>query len=177
MRLSIKRKHKNLKQVRKLYLEAFPKEERLPWWVLRFTTVLNGVELSAFYDDGEFCGFTHTTITNDTVYIMFFAVNENLRSKGYGSAILEKLKQMHSGKTIILNVEPLDGQAANADQRVKRMRFYERNGFYDTGYNSTEVGGIFRVLSTKPNLDIKAYLRVFHKISFGFWQPRVTRAK
>lgn len=168
---------KNLTYAKKLYHEAFPKEERLPWWVLRFMTVLNGVELSAFYDGAEFCGFTHTTATDDTVYVMFFAVNENLRSKGYGSAILEKLKQLHSDKAIILNVEPLDDRAPNADQRVKRMRFYERNGFYDTGYNSTEVGGIFRVLSTKPNLDIKAYLRVFLKISFGFWQPRVTQAK
>ena len=168
---------KNLTQAKKLYHEAFPKEEQLPWWVLRFMTVLNGVELSAFYDGAEFCGLTHTTVTEDTVYIMFLAVNERLRNRGYGSAILEQIKQMHSDKAIILNVEPPDDQAKNAEQRVKRICFYEQNGFYDTGYNSTEVGGIFRVLSTEPELDIKAYLRVFRKLSFGFWQPKVMRVK
>ena len=170
-------KSSNLTQAKRLYREAFPREERLPWWILRLMTLQKGVELSSFYDGAEFCGFAHTAATEDTVYIMFFAVNERLRNRGYGSAILTQLKQIYSDKTIILNVEPPDEQADNAQQRVNRMRFYMRNGFYDTGYNSTEVGGIFRVLSTSPELDISSYLKVFHKISFGFWKPKVTSAK
>lgn len=174
MELSVSKK---LTDAKMLYRTAFPKEEQLPWWVLRLMTVLKGVELSSYYNGTDFCGLTHTTVTEETVYIMFLAVNERLRGRGYGSAILAHIKQAHPGKAIILNVEPLDDQAENAEQRVKRMRFYERNGFHDTGYNSTEVGGIFRVLSTNPRLDIKAYLRVFRKLSFGFWQPKVMRTK
>lgn len=78
---------------------------------------------------------------------------------------------------MILNVEPLDDAAPNAAERINRMRFYEKNGFFDTGYNVAEVGGIFRVLSTEPKLNVSNYLKVFAKLSFGLWKPEITKVK
>jgi GNAT superfamily N-acetyltransferase len=174
MNVTVKSK---LTEARLLYQTAFRQEERLPWSVLRLMTLLNCVSLNAYYDDSKFCGFTHNTVTDDYVFIMFFAVREDLRGSGYGSAILNYLKQQYSNKAIILNVEPLDERAANSDERIRRMRFYQKNGFYDTGYDIKEVGGVFRVLSTKPDLDVSAYLNVFRKLSFGFWKPELTHVK
>ena len=156
-------KTKKLKEAKKLYREAFPKEERLPWWVLRLMTAPKGVALTAYERDDEFLGFTHSTATEDILFIMFFAVRGDLRGKGCGSAILEHIKQTNPGKAIGLNVEPLDD---NAD-----------NGFFDTGYDVAEVGGVFRVLSTDPVLDVEAYLRVFGRLSLGFWRPEITKVK
>lgn len=166
---------KELSEAKRLYHRAFPKKERLPWWVLRLMTLHKDVKLNAYYCDEDFVGFTHTTVAKDILFIMFFAVNESLRGKGHGSAILEYLKINNQDKTIILNVEPLDDHAENAQERVLRMRFYEKNGFYDTEYHIAEVGGVFRVLSTKPVLDTNAYLRVFRKLSLGFWRPKITK--
>lgn len=168
---------KDLAAAKELYCTAFPKEERLPWWVLRLSTLERGVALTAYYDDGEFCGFTHTTVTDEVLFVMFFAVHETLRGQGYGSAILNYLKQTYPGKAIILNVELLDETAPNFPERIARMRFYEKNGFFDTGYNIAEVGGVFRVLSTVPELDIRAYRNVFRKLSFGLWNPEITKIK
>lgn len=168
---------KELVAAKRLYRTAFPKEERLPWWVLRLSTLEQGVELAAYYDEGEFCGFTHTTVTEDVLFVMFLAVDDTVRGVGYGSAILEHLKSKAQGRPVILNVEPLDDAAPNADERVRRMRFYEKNGFYDTGYNIAEVGGIFRVLSTVPELNVPAYLKVFAKLSFGLWKPEITKVR
>jgi GNAT superfamily N-acetyltransferase len=169
--------NEKLRKAKKLYRDAFPKEERLPWWVLRLITTPKCASLTSYYIEDDFCGFTHTTITNDVVYIMFFAVQDELRGKGYGSAILEYLKQDNPGKPIILNVEPLDERADNVKQRIDRLRFYEKNGFYDTGYNIKEVGGTFRILSTSPILEPQSYLRAFHKLSLGFWSPKITAVK
>ena len=36
------------RQAKQLYLEAFPKEERLPWWVLKLTARRQGIDLTAF---------------------------------------------------------------------------------------------------------------------------------
>lgn len=168
---------KKLAKAKRLYYKAFPREERLPWWVLRLMTAQKDAKLTAYDHGNEYWGFTHTTATDDVLFIMFFAVEDDLRGKGCGSAILEHLKQHNPGKTIILNVEPLDDAAENAMQRVQRMHFYEKNGFHDTGYNIAEVGGVFRVLSTKPVLDVDAYLRVFRKLSFGLWRPEITAIK
>ena len=140
-------------------------------------TIPKGASITSYELEDVFCGFTHTTVTNDTVFVMFFAVQDGFRGKGCGSAILEHIKKHNPGKALILNVEPLDDSADNAQQRIKRIRFYEKNGFYDTGYDIKEVGGTFRVLSTQPVLNTESYLRVFHKLSFGLWKPKITQIR
>ena len=165
----------NLKDVKNLYISAFPKEERLPWWLLRVLSLRGGIDLNCFYSEGQFCGFTFSATEGDIIFILFFAVREDLRAKGYGSAILEYIKSTNPAKSILLNVELLDKKADNYEQRVARMSFYRKNGFYDTMYNIDEVGGTFRVLATSPTIDREAYLRVFSMMSYGFWKPRIVK--
>ncbi len=168
-------KYKAPREVKRLYTAAFPKHERLPWWVLRLWTAVKGVELTCYTDENGLCGFTYTVTEGDVLFVMFLAVNGKIRGRGYGSAVLELLKKTNPARKIILNVEPLDDTADNAEERVNRMRFYAKNGFFDTGYNIDEVGGTFRVLSTERSLDPAAYVRVFQKISFGLWRPKITK--
>lgn len=158
------------RKARNLYRTAFPKEEQLPWLLLRFMTALRLAQLNCYERDGVFCGLTVISSTPKVRFVMFLAVEEALRGTGCGSEILAQLK---GKRPVILNVEPLDDQAQNAAQRVLRMRFYEKNGFYDTGYEIDEVGGTFRVLSTEPKLDVPSYSEVFGKMSFGFWRPEI----
>ena len=63
------------------------------------------------------------------IFLLYFAVNAQQRSKGYGSQIIHELKQVARGREIILNVEKPDQSAENNTQRVQRITFYERNGF------------------------------------------------
>ena len=46
----------------------------------------------------------------------------------------------------------------------------------DTGYHVWEVGGMFRVLSTKEILDVPAYKQLFRKLTLGFWDVRLEKA-
>lgn len=164
----------NKAEIKNLYLTAFPKEERLPWWLLRFWPSMKRSALTAYYDGAAFCGFAFTATEGDVLYVMFFAVEDTVRGQGYGSAILKHMQQDNPGKTILLNVELLDENAPNNDQRMKRMAFYEKNGFRDTGYNIREVGGVFRVLSSTGKMDMQAYQKVFLKLSYGLWKPEIT---
>lgn len=169
------KKAPNKAEIKNLYLAAFPKEERLPWWLLRFWGVCRRGNLTAYYDGKIFCGFTFTVTEADAFYVMFLAVDSKVREQGYGSAILEYLKQANPGKTIFLAVEPLGEAAPNNDQRIKRMAFYKKNGFSDTGFNIREVGGVFRMLSSTEKIDADACQRVFLKLSCGFWKPKITK--
>jgi GNAT superfamily N-acetyltransferase len=58
------------------------------------------------------------------IFIDYLIVNPNTRGRGVGSKVINHFKQM--GKTIILEVEPPDTDDADT---VKRIRFYEKNGF------------------------------------------------
>lgn len=165
----------NKAQIKALYLTAFPKEERLPWWLLRAWHGLGRSELTAYYDGDTFCGFTVIASRADVLYVMFLAVSSQRRGQGCGSGILTHLKQINPGKTILLAVELLEEGAPNLDQRIRRMAFYKKNGFKDTGFNIREVGGVFRVLSSTGEMDDDAFLRVFQKLSFGMWKPEIMK--
>ena len=164
-------------EVKNIYLNSFPKYEQLPWWLLRFLTVRKGIDITAYYDGELLCGFTYTVAAGNILFVLFFAVENALRGKGYGSAILGYLKENNPEKSVLLNVELLDPSSDNYEERVCRFRFYEKNGFYDTKYDIEEVGGVFRVLATTPTFDNEEYLRVFRKMSFGFWNPKIMRAE
>jgi GNAT superfamily N-acetyltransferase len=161
--------------VKKLYRSAFPKEEQMPWWLLRLFSLREDMGITAYYDGETFCGLTVTVGVEEYLFVLFFAVAEECRGQGYGSGILSLLKQENSQRPIVLNVEPVDEQAENAAQRVQRMHFYERNGFFDTGYDIDEVGGTFRVLSNGP-LNVEHYQRVFARLSYGLWKPYIRPA-
>ena len=161
------------RQARSLYLEAFPKEERLPWWVLCLNACRRGIDLTAFVEDGRMVGFTASVTTEAMHFLLFFAIPAELRGQGWGSAILSQLRQQHEAVT--LNVELLDPTAENFPQRQRRFRFYQHNGFYDTGYHVWEVGGKFRVLATRKVLDVANYKKIFRKLSFGIWDVRLEK--
>ena len=179
MNLSAKifKQARNRAEIKNIYFRSFPKYEQLPWWILRFLTVRKGIEINGYYDGEALCGFTYTIEAGKILFVLFFAVNEELRGKGYGSAILKYLKENNPDKSVLLNVELLDPNADNFDERVRRFRFYEKNGFYNTKYDIEEVGGVFRVLATTPTFDQEEYLCVFRKMSFGFWKPKIMRAE
>ena len=170
-------KNKNLKkQAKELYIYSFPKEERVPWWIINIAKHIKGSELTAYLDDNDtFCGFTYSINTGKLFFVYFLAVNKNIRNKGYGSMILTKIKEDNPILPIVLNVEPLIDTAPNLEERKRRFAFYKKNGFFDTDYNVWEIGGKFSILSTSPTLDTDAYKEIFKKISLGFWNVEVKR--
>ena len=178
-------KTKNLKNVKNLYNSAFPKQERLPYSLLKFCTLCKGVKFTEYYDGDVFCGFTYTVETDYTLYLFYFAIAKNLRGKGYGSAILSHLKTTHPNKTITLNIEPIDKNCDNYEERVKRLAFYNRNGFVDSGYTVYDVGGGFTVLYTKTNVDggkefkflPNEYVKAYKQMTFGLWNVKIEKQK
>ena len=169
--ININRDRAARKKIRAIYEASFPKEEKLPFPLLRLLTGIRGIDFTAYRDGESILGFTYTVTAGDILFVLFFAVDESLRGRGVGSAILSHLKE--KGKAVLLNIEPLDPAAENYAERLLRFRFYEKNGFIDTGYDIDEVGGTFRVLSTEKALDITAYKKVFRKMSLGFWDVSI----
>lgn len=163
------------KKVKELYKASFPKEEQLPWPILRLASCERHSQISAYLDGDHFCGFTFSTDIDGIYFIMFFAVDTAIRQKGYGSAILSKIKADNAKKTVVLNIEPIIDSAENLDERKKRLAFYEKNGFFDTGYLVREVGGVFTVMSTARELDTAAYKKVFKALTLGLWNVEIKR--
>ena len=86
------------------------------------------------------------------IFITYIAINDEIRSKGYGSKILTYLKENNPTLPISLNVEMLDDNASNKEQRIKRVVFYERNGFKLLKNTVSNGKDTFSIMSTKEPL-------------------------
>ena len=161
-------------RVRELYLQAFPEEERLPWWILWLNSRRKDIDLTAWMDGDKFCGFTSSVTVEGLHFLLFFAVAEDCRGQGYGSAVLQAIQKQYP--SVALNIELLDPAAPNYPERVRRFAFYQKNGFHDAFYHVWEVGGKFRVLSTELPLDLSRYRKIFRKLTFGVWNVKLKKA-
>ena len=94
------------KDVSSLYVSAFPREERPPVNMFFASVELDNDDLLAFYDNNKFIGFTNLIFYKDIIYIFFLAVKDEYRNKGYGSKILQYLKESYKDKVLTLCYDP-----------------------------------------------------------------------
>ena len=121
-----------LPQLKRLYQEAFPAAERLPLGFLRRLAREHGAFL-LFLDGEQFCGFAHYIRWQDICYILFLAIEPKLRGKGLGTELLAILRETEPKARLLLEIEHLDPQAANFQERRRRKQFYLNNGYAETG--------------------------------------------
>jgi len=170
MELSDAREYR--REVRRLYKSAFPADERAPLRLL-FRRVRRDCCFYAVTDEGRFIGLAYVILHRRLAYVFYLAVEARERGRGYGTAILTRLKEIYGDYIVILNIEdPHDESAGNIALRRRRLGFYERNGFVDTGIKTDEAGVVYELLSLDMSVTIEEYLAMMEhfmgKIMFRF---------
>lgn len=136
----------NSTKIKSLYESAFPKSERAPFWFLRQKAKQSNVSFNSLYDDESWIGLLYTFEYRDILLVLYIAIDASCRSGGYGTRVLTGLRADHPDKRIVLTIEPIDEQADNYEQRVKRKRFYEKNSYTSAGIIVEELGQPFEML-------------------------------
>lgn len=119
-------------QMKRLYETAFPEGEQIPWADLIRLVEEMPLDFTAYYEDGDFIGFTIVYPRRSFNWYWYFAVRDELRGKGYGQQILTMLLEHYKGQTCVLDMESPTQVCDNITQRKRRHEFYLRNGFRDT---------------------------------------------
>jgi len=144
-------------QVKALYESAFPANERIPIKHLLDDKIER--EFWAYFDGDTFCGFsnsiTHGSITN----IVYFAVVPELRSRGYGSKILQAIREKHPDARIVVDIEVEEDSkdAEELERRNRRREFYTRNGFDSSPVDYVWQGEHYRLLSAGGTVNEKEF--------------------
>ena len=141
--INYKNNRKIKKDIKELYLSAFPKEERPPAWIFFKNALRDNQNLYGYYENGEFIGFSQLTLYKDICYLFFLAVSQNKRHQGYGSKILNLIKEENKDKVILLCYEEVDDKYIDNELRIKRKHFYTKNGFRYNELKTNEFGVIF----------------------------------
>lgn len=137
-------------QMKRLYETAFPEGEQIPWADLIRLVEEMPLDFTAYYEDGDFIGFTIVYPRKSFNWYWYFAVRDELRGKGYGQQILTMLLEHYKGQTCVLDMESPTQVCDNITQRKRRHEFYLRNGFRDTNVYRTYNGITMTIMMIGP---------------------------
>ena len=164
---------KKNKKVIKLYNEAFPKDERIPIWLLKMLARKNKAKFYGIYDNEKFVGLVYNIFYKDIVFVFYLAIDKGTRGQGYGSKVLKSIKQKYRNYRIILCIEPVDKNSNNYEQRMKRKKFYLKNEFKDSNYTIKERNIIYEMLYYNENVTLQEFQELmknyFGKILYSYF--------
>ncbi len=149
--------------VKNIYIDSFPKNERMPFSMMVAMSKLWNTDFWAFYDKDTLCGFIYLAHNRKIVFVMFLAVDKTIRSNGYGSAILQEIQYKYPDKKIIISIEPCDKNALDIELRRRRKDFYLRNGYQETGYRMKLNGIVQEIMISNGEFDEKQF-RIFFAV-------------
>lgn len=121
----------------RLYGSSFTAEEKIPLKNLT-RTFGKGGDLRFYYDSDRFIGFTYCFEHDGITFFVYFATDSACRNRGYGSQILEIMKNRYADKKIFLVLHPQTNEISK-----RRHGFYLRNGWKDTGNRILSDGYYF----------------------------------
>ena len=130
---------------KKLYSE-FPADEIFPIENIQFACINNNYKILKFYNNTTLIGTAFLAILKKSKYLVinYLYIEKEYRGKGYGSQIVNKIKQKFSDYNgIIIEVE-LSENENPMDNKNKRLRFYKKLKFNSINYN-------YKILQTEKN--------------------------
>ncbi len=156
--------------IKKLYLQAFPKEERAPFSLLMRKA--NAADFFALYDNSKWVGLSYIVRRGQLAYIFYLAISPNERGKGYGSAAMKALIEYYKNCRLFLALEQLDKTADNYEQRLKRHAFYKSCGLSDLPYKIKEGGVVYSIMGVGGKVEPEEYRELIDSY-LGWFLKRV----
>lgn len=156
------------KKVENLYMRAFPKEERKPFWLIQ-TMQKNQVSdvLAIEREDGSFVGLAIAVYHGDMVLLDYFAMEDDVRGQGLGSEAFGLIKERYVGKRFFLEIEDSNAPCENRQQREKRKQFYLRHGMKPMPYIVDLVGVDMEVLTFECEIPFVEYYAFYDTVLQG----------
>ena len=111
------------KEIKEIYMEAFPKAERKPFFTVRRSVNKGKSLLLTAMENEVLQGFVMAIPYKNMVMVDYLAVSSKIRSRGTGSKMMQEICRYFPGEKIVLLIERLDDTAENKDQRIARRRF------------------------------------------------------
>ena len=130
----------------------FPRDELKPLSRIIFSLDRGQYICYGIFNNGTLCGYAYfASIVNEgkTYYLLdYFAIVERFRDKGVGSEFLRQLyDKVCDVEAVLCEVETVDGISGNENIiRNRRISFYLRNRFIETGVNASSFGVDFMLL-------------------------------
>ncbi len=149
---------RNKREMKRLYFQAFPKAERVPWRILKRRSKRE-CSFDGYDREGKFIGLTVSLETEQFLLLFYLAVCADLRSEGYGGELLARMRERSGKKPIVLDIEEVPPDAPEDGQLQRRLKFYLSNGYRRTGFRFEAYGVRYETLCFGGEFPAEAYRR------------------
>lgn len=157
--------NKQLSNIEKLYLEAFPKAERKPIAMIKKLCKQGKSEMLCLEsDNGDFLGLAITVLYEDLVLLDYFAISPEGRGKGTGSEALRFLKEQYSHKRFFLEIESTLDPHNCPEERIRRKSFYLRSGMTEMPFEVDLFGVHMEILTSNCTVTYEEYRNVYRSV-------------
>ena len=163
------------KWIKRTYLESFPKSERKPFGLMKLKEKQGVMEILAILEKGRPVGLAITVLYQDMVLLDYFAIHRKFRGQNYGSDALRLLKERYQDRRLILEIELPDEAAPNQEERLRRKRFYLRNGMQETELRVCVFRVPMEVLTDGKPLTYEEYHGLYRDSIGTVFARKVTR--
>ena len=158
----------NWLELYRLYMEAFPAEERKPIWMIFKMYQKGKTDIWCLEKDGKFVGLGITINSDNLILLDYFAVKKQYRGCGIGSAAIKALIRQYAGKGFFLEIESTLEEAPNETQRKKRKQFYLSAGLKELHVTAKLFGVNMELLGLDCQLTYDSYKR-FYRENYNEW--------
>lgn len=164
----------NKKAFKKLYMQSFPDSERKPYILMKYWEFQGKMELFEISENNKFCGIFITVICNDLVLIDYLAVKPELRGKGIGSKTLMLAREIYKGKSLFLEIESTKKPYPDMESRLKRKRFYLKNGLISSDFSVNLFGVEMEILCFERKITFDDYMTLYKYMAGRLLKLRIS---
>lgn len=155
-------------RIYRLYQAAFPASEKKPFSMIVSMSRNGKTDVWYCEDVGEFAGLVITINGSDKILLDYLAVNEKRRGQGLGSRILQTMRQIYAGKGVFLEIEVVDENTENYEERKRRKQFYLANGMTEMKVFVELFGVDMELLGFDCSLTFEEY-QEFYRTNYNEW--------
>lgn len=156
----------DLDRAMEIYMTSFPEEERRPWDLVVSPVTVGEPELFGIYVGDTMSGMITLWTLGDMVYVEHFAVDPTVRGGGIGSRVLDCVKSLAAGRSVVLEVE----HEHSSPEAERRVAFYRRHGFELLKYHYVQPPYLpslpeveMSLMSTDPATDPAVLAAALHR--------------
>jgi len=169
-KLEIKRPEtfKEWVHIYRLYQSAFPANEKKPFSMIRSMQKKGRSDVWYCERNGKFAGLVITINGPEQILLDYLAVAKKRRGQGVGSEILQIMRKQYAGKGVFLEIEIVDENADNFEERRRRKQFYLSNGMMPMNVFVELFGVDMELLGFDCALTFEEY-HAFYRDNYNAW--------
>lgn len=149
-------------QIYLLYRRAFPRNERKPFRIILSMHRRGKTDVWHYKVNRRFAGFAATINGKNLILLDYLAVPGDMRGKGAGSHILQHLMKQYDGQGLFVEIESEFEPTAGREERIRRKRFYMRNGMIPAHVMASVFGVKMELLCHNCHVDFNLYHSFYH---------------